>query len=1713
MRHSLHFRVISFLASASLLTSSLAPAIAAAQEGKKPHHPVPRPTFKPMKGVPLFDLTKGGAPAKRASFAALTKLDEIAHWKADAESTDPAAWHKEAAAIATSITVKADDDIWLGEYALAKQENPKGAEKLFDKAMEVAPRSSQEHYVAAYDHALSSFFQGEYAQTFGEIGHIMKSRPVGLDRKDIVWLYIHSRACAGYHAQRSAMGITEPTKVDPLCAAASLAVCLRELGMNYSRAKVLASVRHTGEGSNLQDIIDAAPKLGLTAVPVATGNPKKFKTLPMPLVAHVEHDHFIAVLRTDKAGVVYNCSDCGVWPGGFKHVTWKQWKAMEADAYAVLARKGSPLDLALASYIPGTRGDVKSAVAGGGFAPRAVVAAERAASVVESMRCDWLGYYLFATVECGFKLNDPRCPDCNCNELEVELCPWVLGGGGFPCGTNDPLNLSTGEEEYHAPTDLHIYNPVGPAVHFQRVYDSLRSDGSPFGPGWSHPYNVSIPYDTEGGGLLASTGSKGSCQTTLDDFGGNVVLANGANIPFSWPTGASALSDTHLSQVMTVPVGYPVIVTVHLHIHTTTTYVTVEFPDRTVWTTADSTSNTPYAVTQMTDRNGNSLSLHYGGYTVGGVTKYILDTIYNSASTALLSLTVDTNGRYTEAEDCYGRVVHYNYDSSSNDIYQVSQLATSTDGDPPVGAQYTYSNLGNGEDSSGYYYLHTISIPSATGSGMATATINYDSFYGLVTSLVDANGNTITLSSGGENVTKVTYANSSSTSEYQYSVGYDSNMDWTSLLNASGDTVVSRTYADANDPYRPSSISDGLSHTWNLTWDPFGHMETLETPKSTTTTNTWSYGSFALGELTSTVTGSKTSTEFTYYEPSGLVHTVDAPIPGNSGSSSRQTTTYSYTSLGNIDTITSPGNNATTNHTMTYGYTSDGGYSQNEAIGEPITVTDSLSKVTHLRYDSQGNLTSETDANSNEWQAEYNIANQLDEVIVPATGNTGTGNATQTATILYPGGPTTTVTAYDESGASARTVSYTYGFEGEPLSVSGDAETTSVTYGSPYWIKTLTDGNSHTTTYSHGTTSVPLSGDMTEVSYPNASSGYDTVTYAYNVMHEATERVDGNGVETDYGYSDGDGLLNSISYPASTSLNVGVTYDGYDRAHVVSDGTGSLTNTFDDLDGVTQSVRSYTGLSNQTLSYSYYPDGSRSELDTPAGDLTYDYDADGRYTSMVSPVGTSYAAYQDNGWQSSRTLPNSIATSYSYNAAGAISSLVSTHSGGTVSSFASCTYDGVFNLTGFVGTYGAGLTWPNGNRTFTYDSKDRLTQDQLEYTSGNPVTQTFAYDSAGNATTFIGASKSYNNDNQLSGTGFAFDGNGNPTTYASASLSYDPENRLTGVGSTLSATYRADGLRASKTTSAGTTYFLYDQGNPIVELNSSGTVTAFNIFAPDGLVARTASGATTEYVLDQQGNVVNRTNTSGANVSVTQYDAYGTEHTAYGSPSDPFAYNGQWGYYLDRETGLYNCQHRYYDPGIGRWLNRDPIGFAGGTNLYGYCAGGPVDEADAEGTGWPQVLGLSILDPVDTGWAELLALTGKVNSDAEGQYYVTGGLVSRLNPRGNAITFGGFTFINPSDEPQYIDNSQWRGHEHWHNVQNALLGPFYFPATIHSYCTGFVDEVLFGPPSANGPTGHDHAPLEIDADNHNGSGRYGDPLAPIMRTLLLPLTLPLIGLN
>jgi len=66
----------------------------------------------------------------------------------------------------------------------------------------------------------------------------------------------------------------------------------------------------------------------------------------------------------------------------------------------------------------------------------------------------------------------------------------------------------------------------------------------------------------------------------------------------------------------------------------------------------------------------------------------------------------------------------------------------------------------------------------------------------------------------------------------------------------------------------------------------------------------------------------------------------------------------------------------------------------------------------------------------------------------------------------------------------------------------------------------------------------------------------------------------------------------------------------------------------------------------------------------------------------------------------------------------------------------------------------------------------------------------------------------------------------------------------------------------------------------------------------------------------------------------------------------PFGFAG--GLY-DKDTNLIRFGYRDYDPEIGRWTARDPIGFAGGdTNLYGYVLSDPANWIDPTGlVTWP----------------------------------------------------------------------------------------------------------------------------------------------------------------
>ena len=76
----------------------------------------------------------------------------------------------------------------------------------------------------------------------------------------------------------------------------------------------------------------------------------------------------------------------------------------------------------------------------------------------------------------------------------------------------------------------------------------------------------------------------------------------------------------------------------------------------------------------------------------------------------------------------------------------------------------------------------------------------------------------------------------------------------------------------------------------------------------------------------------------------------------------------------------------------------------------------------------------------------------------------------------------------------------------------------------------------------------------------------------------------------------------------------------------------------------------------------------------------------------------------------------------------------------------------------------------------------------------------------------------------------------------------------------------------------------------------------------------------------------------------------------------------------DEETGLYLYRARYYDPVAGRFISKDPIGFAGGdVNLYGYVQNNPIN--------WIDPYGLSAADALkglDFGIRAAGVVTGEV---------------------------------------------------------------------------------------------------------------------------------------
>jgi RHS repeat-associated protein len=89
-------------------------------------------------------------------------------------------------------------------------------------------------------------------------------------------------------------------------------------------------------------------------------------------------------------------------------------------------------------------------------------------------------------------------------------------------------------------------------------------------------------------------------------------------------------------------------------------------------------------------------------------------------------------------------------------------------------------------------------------------------------------------------------------------------------------------------------------------------------------------------------------------------------------------------------------------------------------------------------------------------------------------------------------------------------------------------------------------------------------------------------------------------------------------------------------------------------------------------------------------------------------------------------------------------------------------------------------------------------------------------------------------------------------------------------------------------------------------------------------------------VVDDQGNLTAR----------FDYSPWGELETVSGNFDLNFGFTG---HFIHQPTGLYLAPFRAYDARLGRWLSRDPLGFADGPNVYAYVLNNPVNFWDSLG--------------------------------------------------------------------------------------------------------------------------------------------------------------------
>jgi RHS repeat-associated protein len=143
------------------------------------------------------------------------------------------------------------------------------------------------------------------------------------------------------------------------------------------------------------------------------------------------------------------------------------------------------------------------------------------------------------------------------------------------------------------------------------------------------------------------------------------------------------------------------------------------------------------------------------------------------------------------------------------------------------------------------------------------------------------------------------------------------------------------------------------------------------------------------------------------------------------------------------------------------------------------------------------------------------------------------------------------------------------------------------------------------------------------------------------------------------------------------------------------------------------------------------------------------------------------------------------------------------------------------------------------------------------------------------------------------------------------------------------------------------THYLYDPaGRLLGEYDDAGQVEREYVYLEGMPLALMAPNGIYYYHTDHLGTPQSLTDSDQTVVWQAHHDLFGRASVTNQAVTNNLRFPGQ---YFDTETGLHYNYFRDYDPSVGRYIQSDPIGLAGGINTYTYVGSNPLTRIDPTG--------------------------------------------------------------------------------------------------------------------------------------------------------------------